>query len=337
MIPKPGKNPTDISSYRPTSLLPIISKVLEKLILKRINTDKNPHDWIPHHQFGFKETHSTVQQCHRITYTINKALEDQQYCTAVFLDVSQAFEKSMASRTSLKYNTLPPVYYNLLKSYLQDRSFLTKFNDETSPRFPTHSGVPQGSILGPLLYTIYTSDLPTSEKTTLSTFVDDTAHSDFTISSLNLQDHLHNIEKWLQKWKMEVNETKSTHTTFTLRKGQCPPVCINQTVIPQVETVNYLGLHFDRKLTWKEQIAMKRKQLDHKTRDIKWLIGKNSPLSLQNKTLIYKQYSSLYGPMASNCGLRQQIQCSNHATIPIKNSPNHCQRALLRNQSNTSH
>jgi len=60
MIPKPGVSPTDVSSYRPISLLPIISKVLGKLILKRINKDKNPHDWIPHHQFGFRQAHSTV-------------------------------------------------------------------------------------------------------------------------------------------------------------------------------------------------------------------------------------------------------------------------------------
>ena len=107
-------------------------------------------------------------------------------------------------------------------------------------------------------------------------------------ASLNLQDHLHNIEKWLQKWKMKVNETKSSHITFTLRKGQSPPVCIIQPVIPHVEAVKYLGLHFDRRLTWKEHIAMKRKQFDHKTQEMKWLIGKNSPLSLENKMLIYK-------------------------------------------------
>jgi len=152
MIPKPGKNSTDISSYRPISLLPIISKVLEKLILQRINRDKNPHDWIPHHQFGLRQEHSTVQQCHRITYTINKALEDQQYCTAVFLDVSQAFDKVWHPRLLLKIkNTMPPGYYNFLKSYLQERYFETKLNDETSPRFPIHSVVPQGSVLGPLL------------------------------------------------------------------------------------------------------------------------------------------------------------------------------------------
>jgi hypothetical protein len=149
--------------------------------------------------------------------------------------------------------TLPPGYFYLLKLYLQDRYFVTKFNNETSSRYPIHSGVP----LGPLLYT---SDLLTSRKTTLSKFADDTAvvatHSDSATASLNLQDHLNSIEKWLQKWRMKVNETKSTHIIFTLRKGQCPPVSINQTVIPQGKTIKYLGLHFDRK-----------------TREIKWLIG----------------------------------------------------------------
>ena len=67
-----------------------------------------------------------------------------------------------------------------------------------------------------------------------------------------------------------------------------PPSVINQTVITQAETIKYLGLHFDKRLTWKNHITTKRKQLEHKTREISWLIGKHSPLSLENKLLIYK-------------------------------------------------
>ena len=86
----------------------------------------------------------------------------------------------------------------------------------------------------------------------------------------------------------QINESKSSHITFALRRGQCPPVNIYQTVVPQVETVKYLGIHFDRRLTWKNRVTTKRKQLDLKTRELTWLIGRHFSLSLDNKILIYK-------------------------------------------------
>jgi hypothetical protein len=156
-------------------------------------------DWIPRHHFGFRQAHSTVQQCHRLTDIINKALENHQYCTAAFLNVSKAFDKVWHPGILLKIKqTLPPGYFHLLQSYLQDRYFVTKFSNAISSRYTIHSGVPQSSILVPLLYTLYISDLPTSRKTILSILADDTAvlatHSDPTTASLNLQDHLHSIE-----------------------------------------------------------------------------------------------------------------------------------------------
>jgi hypothetical protein len=76
---------------------------------------------------------------------------------------------------------------------------------------------------------------------------------------------------------------------YVLKLGvHCPPVYINQTVVPQAGTVKYLGLHFDKRLTWKNHVTTKRKILDLKTREIYWLIGKHFPLSLENKLLICK-------------------------------------------------
>src|SRR5215475_12329229 len=128
MVPKPGKNPTDVASYRPISLLPILSKILEKLLLKRIYSDTNLQVWLPTHQLGLRKAHSTIQQCHRITDIINKAFEEHKYCSAVFLDVSQAFNKVWHQGLLFKIKqTLPSGYFDILKSYLSDRYFTVSF------------------------------------------------------------------------------------------------------------------------------------------------------------------------------------------------------------------
>jgi hypothetical protein len=92
-ILKPGKDSTNVESYRPISLLPSILKLLEKLVYKRIQEDLDPKEWVPDHQFGFRWAHSTMQQCHRTVDAINKAMENQQYCIAAFLDVTKAFDR----------------------------------------------------------------------------------------------------------------------------------------------------------------------------------------------------------------------------------------------------
>jgi hypothetical protein len=125
----------------------------------------------------------------------------------------------------------------------------------------------------------------------MSTFADDTAmfatHADPTTASRNLQEHL-TIQNWLQKWKMKVNETETSHKTFTPRKDNCPAIHINQTALPQVESVKYLVLHFDSKLNWKVHITKKRKQTHLKAKEINWLIRIKSNLSIENKLLAYK-------------------------------------------------
>jgi len=93
VIPKPGKPPDSPTSYRPISLLPFFSKVLEKLILKRITPIISNSRIIPNTQFGFRNFHSITHQINRITDTISASLEKKQYCTAVFLDVAQAFDR----------------------------------------------------------------------------------------------------------------------------------------------------------------------------------------------------------------------------------------------------
>jgi hypothetical protein len=116
------------------------------------------------------------------------------------------------------------------------------------------------------------ADIPQSPHTTLSTFADDTAilsnHSNPITASANLQIHLQSTEKWTHKRKIKIHEEKSKHVTFTLRRGICPPLLLNQTSITQADAVKYLGLHLDKRLTWNCHISTLWKHLDLRTKEL---------------------------------------------------------------------
>ena len=227
MIAKPGKDVTDITSYRPISLLPILSKILEKIILKRLTPIIEDNKLIPSHQFGFRKHHGTVEQAHRLVNKIHNDLENKRYCSTVFLDISQAFDKVWHNGLFYKLKrAFPHTAYTLLKSYLSDRTFQVRYQEECTTLHAIQSGVPQGSILGPILYLLHTADLPETANTMTATYADDTAilasHENSNTASQHLQHHLHQLEKWLKKWRIKVNENKSTHVTFGLRRETCP-------------------------------------------------------------------------------------------------------------------
>ena len=128
----------------------------------------------------------------------------------------------------------------LLRSYLTSRSFLVKYEDEQTNLFPVEAGVPQGSVLGPVLYTVYTSDQPLSRHTTTATYADDTAslasHDDPVMASNNLQIHLDKLQLWFRKWRIKVNESKSVHVTFTMRRETCPLAFLNNQLLQTIRT-----------------------------------------------------------------------------------------------------
>ena len=293
MIPKPGKDPTQVKSYRPISLLSILSKLFESILMKKLEPYIESNNIIPPHQFGFRKRHSTIEQVHRIVGLIRKAYESKEYCSALFIDISQAFDKVWHEGLLYKiYNLLPINTHKLIKSYLSNRSFEVKSNGIFSCSKKINAGVPQGSILGPILYIIYTTDMPTSLLTHTSTFADDTAlvsiHKYPAVASDQLQTHVYELEKWLEKWKIMVNPTKCIHVTFTLRRDTCPPIKIFNSMIPQNVHVKYLGIHLDRRLTWSHHISAKITQIKLKTNQLQWLIGHRSSLDLEYKVLLYK-------------------------------------------------
>jgi hypothetical protein len=92
-IVKPGKHPNDITSYRPINLLPILSKILEMILLQRLTPIIDESKLIPSQQFAFRKEHRTIEQAHRLVYKINNDLESKRYSSAAFIDISQAIDK----------------------------------------------------------------------------------------------------------------------------------------------------------------------------------------------------------------------------------------------------
>ncbi|CAK9820324.1 RNA-directed DNA polymerase from mobile element jockey [Anthophora plagiata] len=231
--------------------------------MKKISIEQN---LIPSHQFGFRNKHATIEQIHRLINEITHTPEHKQYCTALFVDIEKAFDKvwheGLLHKIDQKFRK---AYYKLIKSYLKQRTFFVKCQDECSDIYDIEAGVPQGSTTQ-LYY------LPTMTQR----------------QHINLQQHIIKLEEWSHRWKIKVNTDKCKHITFTLKKGTISDLKLNNTSLPQTKSVKYLGLHLDSKLTWEQHIRSKINQIRIKRRNICWLTCKRSKLSLDNKLLIYK-------------------------------------------------
>ena len=158
-------------------------------------------------------------------------------CTSVFLDIQQAFDKVWHRELLYKLNLrLPDHLYLLLESYQNESYFQVKIEDDLSDYHPIRAGVPQDSVLGPLLYLLYTADVPSTQDTLMATFVDDTAilssDPDPARATEKLHHHLNLLQNWLEQWRIKVNPTKSAQVTFTTRRDICPPVNLHNTHIP---------------------------------------------------------------------------------------------------------
>jgi hypothetical protein len=205
-----------------------------------------------------------------------------------------SFRQSLAHWAPTQATKISPTqlqYYLFLKSYLHNWHFQVKVEDSYTDLLPVKAEVPQGSVRGPLLYLLYTADLPTSPDATIATFADDTAilatDPDPAIASHKLQTSFLAIQHWLTKWRLKANSSKSIHVTFTTRRAACPGVHIYNEQLPQAEEVKYLGLHLDRRLTWHKHVFAKRKHLGIILSKMYWLLGLSSN-SISNKLLAHK-------------------------------------------------
>lgn len=292
LILKPKKPPDSPTSYRPISLLPVLSKVFEKLLLKRILPIVDTAKILPNSQFGFRNSHSTIQQVHRLVDKISYALEEKLYCTGAFLDVSQAFDRVWHAGLLYKLKLLlPSHYYLILKSYLEDRFFSVRIDSTLSAPTIINAGVPQGAVTAPLLFNLYISDQPSSLHTLVCDFADDKAvlacSADSYLASQYVQDHLNLLQTWYKEWGVKMNETKSIHCTFTLRQGICQTLFLNNQPLPSAQCIRYLGVNIDRRLTWSAHIKNKVRSLNDRLRLLRPFLTSTN-MNLSTKLLLYK-------------------------------------------------
>ena len=175
-------------------------------LVRTVQSEIQPHKRyiIPEHQFGFRSQHATTEQVCRIVNAVRTAFERKRHCPGVFLDVKQAFDRVWLEGLIHEISEyLPEQTVQLSSSYLFDRSYVVHYGDAKSDTHPILAGVPEGSILGPLLYLLYTSDIPTTKHTITATFADDTAilapHNDYNEAITALQHSLNKVSSWARK------------------------------------------------------------------------------------------------------------------------------------------
>ena len=263
------KSKNDKSNYRPISLLPILSKIFEKIIFESLYSYFTKNNLLVSCQSGFIKGDSCVSQLLSITHTIHKNLDANPSLDTkgIFLDMSKAFDKVWHEGLIYKLRSfgVQSKLIDLLKNYLSNRKQRVIMNGASSSWKPINSGVPQGSVLGPLLFLVFINDLPENLICNPKLFADDVSLNaimyDDKHSTENIEHDLKLIYDWSVKWKMLFNPdiTKpAEEVLFTNRTTSIySPIAFDDIAIKPVNDHKHLGLTLDSKLTFNKHIDEK--------------------------------------------------------------------------------
>lgn len=257
-------NQEEIENYRPISLLSIISKIVERSIFNRIIRFLVKHKILHNSQHGFMRGKSTATAIYRFLDTLYENVDNNLKTVGIFMDLSKAFDLVDHKLLLSKLNAygLRGKINELLESYLTNRYQFVEINGHYSDRKPVLTGVPQGSVLGPLLFILFMNDLPKiAQEQSLTMFADDTTYICSKESKLELLIEVEGVmEKfinWFSANKLFLNVNKTVFMHFTPRQKVYTESLLirnNRKSITQMDTVKLLGIHIENNLGWKEHI-----------------------------------------------------------------------------------
>ena len=255
-------SPSNPLNYRPISLLPCLSKIHEKIIFNHIYTHITTNQLLSDKQSGYRPKHSTQLQLTYLTQNLYKSLDDKNDFTAIYLDISRYFDTiwhdGLLSKCKNEFN-ISGTLLNWINSYLTHREQKVSINNALSTLQSTNAGVPQGSVLGPLLALIFLNGLSDVTTNDVLFYTDDTSlyapHTDSDLDTVqdSLQHDLDAIHDYGQRWKIKFNPSKTIQQTFTLKNAtNHPRLKFAAEPIPVVATHKHLGLTFSSDLKFHE-------------------------------------------------------------------------------------
>ena len=256
----------EFSNYRPISVLPICSKILEKIVHKQLYKYVTDNNSMYVGQSGFRQQHST---CTALIKTLDKwniEIDKGNYIGAVFVDLSKAFDMVNHKLLIAKLNSfgITGIENKWFKSYLNNRTQCVSVNGTISNPKTIMSGVPQGSILGPLLFLLFINDMSDSiMNSTVDMYADDTliyfCHRDVKTIETCLNNDLASLSKWLDDNLMKANVSKTNvmllGTSAKTSRINHINVVMNNCTVEKVNSFKYLGVNIDANLKWNDHVS----------------------------------------------------------------------------------